>query len=62
MPDTSHLIQETREAGYECEVIIGWEGFQTLPPDEVHEIKPGEKISLGFDDVDNDSILYRFLK
>ena len=56
------LIQETWEAGYECEVIIGCDGFQTLPPDEVHEIKPGEEVSLDFDNVDNDSILYRFLK
>ena len=56
------LIQETLDAGYACEVIIGWEGFQTLPPHEVYEIKPGEAISLDFDNVGDDSILYRFLK
>lgn len=56
------LIQETREAGYECEVSIGWEGFQTFPPCEIHEIKPGEEISLNFDDHGDEFILYRFLK
>ena len=57
------VIRETWDAGYECEVIIGWYGDHMPPPSKIHEVKPGEEISLDFDNlVGDDSILYRFLR